>query len=63
MDVVPAGWKRLVAPQGAPIDRCYYTLCVLDAFMMHCIAMMSLCMPFKITSMRLFHKNIASNIF
>src|SRR6266566_1816867 len=30
MDVVPAGWKRLVAPQGAPIDRRYYTLCVLE---------------------------------
>jgi TnpA family transposase len=30
MDVVPASWKRLVAPQGAPIDRRYYTLCVLE---------------------------------
>lgn len=30
MDVVPAGWKRLVAPTGKPIDRRYYTLCVLE---------------------------------
>ncbi len=30
MEVIPAGWKRHVAPQGAPVDRRYYTLCVLE---------------------------------
>ncbi|HEY6410009.1 MAG TPA: Tn3 family transposase, partial [Ktedonobacteraceae bacterium] len=30
MEVVPASWKRLVAPAGAPVDRRYYTLCVLE---------------------------------
>ena len=30
MDVVPTSWKRLVAPTGKPVDRRYYTLCVLE---------------------------------
>lgn len=30
MEVVPASWKRYVAPAGEPIDRRYYTLCVLS---------------------------------
>ena len=28
--VVPTSWKRLVEPKDAPIDRRYYTLCVLE---------------------------------
>ncbi|MEO9031171.1 MAG: Tn3 family transposase [Ktedonobacteraceae bacterium] len=28
MDVIPASWTRYVAPAGQPIDRRYYTLCV-----------------------------------
>lgn len=30
MEVVPASWKRLVAPRDQPVDRRYYTLCVLE---------------------------------
>jgi len=30
MDVIPVSWKRHVAPQSAPVDRRYYTLCVLE---------------------------------
>jgi len=30
MEVVPASWKRHVAPAGQPLDRRYYTLCVLE---------------------------------
>ncbi len=30
MEVVPASWKRHVAPTGKPIDRRYYTFCVLE---------------------------------
>jgi TnpA family transposase len=30
MEVVPAGWKRLVAPKDQLVDRRYYTLCVLE---------------------------------
>lgn len=30
MDVVPASWKRHVAPPDQPVDRRYYTLCVLE---------------------------------
>ncbi len=30
MEVVPAGWKRHVAPKDQPVDRRYYTLCVLE---------------------------------
>ncbi len=30
MEVVPASWKRHVAPTDKPIDRRYYTLCVLE---------------------------------
>lgn len=30
MEVVPASWKRHVAPTGEPVDRRYYTLCVLE---------------------------------
>ncbi len=30
MEVVPASWKRHVAPKDQPVDRRYYTLCVLE---------------------------------
>ncbi len=30
LEVVPASWKRHVAPPDQPIDRRYYTLCVLE---------------------------------
>ena len=30
MEVVPSSWKRLVAPTDQPVDRRYYTLCVLE---------------------------------
>ena len=30
MEVVPASWKRHVAPTDKPVDRRYYTLCVLE---------------------------------
>ena len=30
MEVVPASWKRHVAPADQPIDRRYYTFCVLE---------------------------------
>ena len=30
MEVVPSSWKRLVAPKDQPVDRRYYTLCVLE---------------------------------
>lgn len=30
MEVVPASWKRHVAPKDQPVDRCYYSLCVLE---------------------------------
>lgn len=30
MDVVPASWKRHVAPAGQAVDRRFYTLCVLE---------------------------------
>jgi Tn3 transposase DDE domain/Domain of unknown function (DUF4158) len=30
VEVIPAGWERLVAPKDQPIDRRYYTLCVLE---------------------------------
>jgi hypothetical protein len=29
MEVVPTSWKRHVAPKDQPVDRRYYTLCVL----------------------------------
>ncbi len=30
MEVVPPSWKRHVAPKDQPVDRRYYTLCVLE---------------------------------
>lgn len=30
LEVVPASWRRYVAPAGQPIDRRYYTVCVLS---------------------------------
>lgn len=30
MEVVPSGWKRYVSPKDQPVDRRYYTLCMLE---------------------------------
>lgn len=30
LEAIPAAWRRLVAPPGKPVDRAFYTLCVLE---------------------------------